>query len=67
VPENIPHSAAASAAVAQAAHGVAVGQNGVVQHVGSPIKESSYLQRETSAEDVPKEAGQQEEEEAVAV
>jgi len=54
VPENIPHSSAATAAVAQA-QGTTSGNNGgVAGHSGSPVKESSFLQRETSVEDVEK-------------
>jgi len=55
VPENIPHSASnqghnGSAVIA----GTVTGQvaQGAVGHNGSPVKESSFLNRETSAEDV---------------
>ena len=50
VPENIPHSSTQ--------HNSLVGAN-VQGHNGSPVKESSYLQRETSAEDIEKEQDQQ--------
>lgn len=49
VPENIPHSSTQ--------HNSLVGAN-VQGHNGSPVKESSYLQRETSAEDIEKEQDQ---------
>jgi len=46
VPENIPHSAAQ--------HNATTGAN-TQGHNGSPVKESSFLHRETSADDVAKE------------
>jgi len=58
VPENIPHSASnqghnGSAVIGNVVTGqIAQGQGGLA---GSPVKESSFLNRETSAEDVEKE------------
>ena len=53
VPENIPHSTAQ--------HNGAIGANTQGQN-GSPVKESSYLQRETSADDIEKEEMNKDEE-----
>jgi len=46
VPENIPHSSSQLNSV------LSPNNQNHTGHSGSPVKESSYLQRETSAEDV---------------
>jgi len=51
VPENIPHSSTP--------HNSNVAGANSQGHNGSPVKESSFLQRETSAEDVEKDEPQE--------
>jgi len=61
VPENIPHSTSPHTLNGNHILNPILGP-GKLGHAGSPVKESSYLQRETSAEDMEAEEETQQEE-----
>ena len=61
VPENIPHSSSPHILNGNHILNPVLGP-GKLGHAGSPVKESSYLQQETSAEDMEAEEETQPEE-----
>jgi len=61
LPENIPHSSSPHTLNGNNILNPVLG-HGKLGHAGSPVKESSYLQRQTSAEDMEAEEETQQEE-----